>query len=285
MGYSTGHSMDLEKEIGLEKGAAFSPVAGFNKDLYRALACLAVILLTAGGLSLTIGVRHLRRGEELQPLLDAIVNSKVCSHTQTRTCALELSDQAAERFDLHIAENPLFGFLYGQVVHRDRAELEQILRGAHVDVVDQDGSVYTFLTSLPGATRRTSSHSSDRAQYGIPEGRVVSTLLVGRLGDQTWFQLEGHPWGAGQSILSCIGHALDFIEYVALGRNVGPLGTSRRTDEYPLIAGSPLSTTEACSATCGLGPPRRPAARSSKLLGRSAQVLRPDPPTSPAGLR
>eukprot|EP00930_Biecheleria_cincta_P050755 TRINITY_DN35930_c0_g1_i1.p1 TRINITY_DN35930_c0_g1~~TRINITY_DN35930_c0_g1_i1.p1 ORF type:complete len:292 (-),score=26.66 TRINITY_DN35930_c0_g1_i1:66-941(-) len=212
---------------------------------------IILLVVVVGSLSGLIAFRHAKRGKELEPLLDAMAGAKVCNDVRTGTCALELQ-KYAEQFDLHEAENPLFGFLFAQVSRGDRAELSEILRGAHVQIRDEDGSIYSFLTCLPGATRRTSSHMSDRAQFGIPEGRVVSTLLVGHLKNRTWFQLEGSPWGRHQSLWNLLGHVLDFTEYWTLGRNVGPLGTSRLTDRHALMASSPMLVGEACPETCAI---------------------------------
>lgn len=223
------------------------------------------LVLAIVSLSGIISVRHAGRGKDLEPLLDAMAASKVCNDIRTGTCALELLHQYADRFDLHEAENPLFGFLSAQMSLGDRAELSEVLCGAHVRVPDEDGSIYNFLTTLPGATRRTSSHRSDRAQYGIPEGRVVSTLLVGHLRNQTWFQLEGSPWGTRQTLWNILGHAFDFIEYVTLGQNVGPLGTSRLTDRQSLMAGSPKPVGEACPETCAIRTSVKPV-RSPQLF-------------------
>lgn len=228
-------------------------------------------LIAIGSLRVIIAIRHAKRGTELEPLLDAMAGAKVCSDFRTGTCALELQTYA-EQFDLHEAENPLFGFLSAQMSLGDRAELSEVLRGAHVEIRDEDGSIYSFLTSLPGATRRTSSHTSDRAQFGIPEGRVVSTLLVGHLQNRTWFQLEGSPWGPHQSVWNLLGHILDFIEYRTLGQNVGPLGTSMFTDRQALMAGNPKLVGEACPETCATSASIKPvklfsSAVSDRRLG------------------
>lgn len=240
------------------------------------------LVVAIGSLSGIIVVRHATRGKELKPLLDAMAGSKICNDVRTGTCALELLQQYADQFDLHEAENPLFGFLFAQMSRGDRAELSEVLCGAHVQVRDEDGSIYNFLTSLPGATRRTSSHRSDRSQFGIPEGRVVSTLLVGHLGNQTWFQLEGSPWGTRQTVWNLLGHALDFIEYSTLGQNVGPLGTSRLTDRQSLMAGSPKPVGEACPETCAIRASIKPitspqlfssAVSDGRLGAKRAQAL------------
>jgi len=233
-------------------------------DWKRQSRFIIPFVVAIGSLSAIIALRHAKRGKELEPLLDAMDAAKVCSDVRTGTCALELQ-KYAEQFDLHEAENPLFGFLSAQMSRGDRAELSEVLRGAHAEVRDEDGSIYSFLTSLPGATKRTSSHTSDRAQFGIPEGRVVSTLLVGNLQNRTWFQLEGSPWGPHQTVWNLVGHILDFIEYWTLGQNVGPLGTSMFTDRQALMAGSPMPVGEACPETCATSASIKPVT-SAQLL-------------------
>jgi len=223
--------------------------------------------MVVAGMVAAITIRHNRRGTELDPLLDAIASSKVCLLTKMDTCAVELTDNSAIHFDLHEAENPLFGFLYQQVARGDRDKMRDILMGAHVLLDDERGLVYSFLTQLPSAKRRISSHDSDRAQYGIPEGRVVSTLLVGTLHNQTWFQLEASAWDPWHQPLSSIGHVLDCMEYFVLGLNVGPLGVSRYTEREPIVA-RPASTSDACPLACGDKPVDASSAWRTNPIGQ-----------------
>eukprot|EP00747_Dinoflagellata_sp_TGD_P192245 gnl/TRDRNA2_/TRDRNA2_56811_c0_seq1.p1 gnl/TRDRNA2_/TRDRNA2_56811_c0~~gnl/TRDRNA2_/TRDRNA2_56811_c0_seq1.p1 ORF type:complete len:297 (+),score=45.42 gnl/TRDRNA2_/TRDRNA2_56811_c0_seq1:26-892(+) len=211
--------------------------------------CLPVVLLVLG-LGIAATVQQQRREAELEPLLDAISSSAGCD-APTATCAVELSDTASSRFDLHPAENPLFGFLQLQVLEHDREKMKEVLCGAHLQIHDIDGSTYTFLTNLPGAWVRISSHDSDRAQYGIPEGRIVSSLLVGTLHNFTWLQLEAHPWDVWHDPVGSMGHALDYVKYRFTGMNVGPLGLSRFTDRHPLeVLHRRKGVAEACPQQC-----------------------------------
>lgn len=194
---------------------------------------------------------------DLEPLLDAVNSSSICwegNGTLSRSiaCDLRLGDQNADRFDLHPAENVLLGFLFQQLARRDLTFMGQVLRGAHVVIAqDPQAEYYRLLTTLPGAQPRISSHASDRLQYGIPEGRIVQTLLVGALGTSVWFQLEGHPWDPWSSPWSSFGHIADFVRYRLSGRNQGPLGSSVHTDQLPLTITAAVPTPkEVCPDSC-----------------------------------
>lgn len=200
-----------------------------------------------------VAMRHWRRGFDLEPLLDAISREKACAHRETETCALRFSVKESERFDLHPAEHPLLGFIWRQVVSKSLTEMREVLSGGHVVIGDPDASSYTFLHNLPGAVRRESStHISDRAQYDIPEGRVVMSLLIGYLDGATWFQLEGAPWDLKHNFWRSLGHVCDTSEYFLslMTRNVGPLGTSRYTDRRPLRKDGVMGIPEACPTAC-----------------------------------
>lgn len=223
----------------------------WGQDRPRRCLCAACCLTSlAAAMVVLAGLRHAWRGSKLEPLLKAIVSSDVCLDSTTGVCTLSFSEADAAAFDLHEREREVLGFLYGQVARGERGEMRQVLSGAHVKLQDADGFVYDFLRRLPAAHRRISSHSSDRPQYGVPEGRVLSALLVGTLSNATWLQLEGSPWDPGHRPLGSLGHVLDFLEYAASGRNVGPLGTSPSTDRRPLLAGPPAPVSEACPRTC-----------------------------------
>jgi len=167
---------------------------------------------------------------------------------------LKLTGDESNRFDLHPAENPLLGFIWEQVVSQNLLEMREVLSGAHVIIHDPEGSSYKFLSSLPGAQKRASStHRSDRAQYDIPEGYVVASLLICYLDDSTWFQLEGAPWDLEHNLWRSLGHILDTSEYALslMSSNVGPLGTSRYTDKRPLWKDAVVPISKACPSICG----------------------------------
>ncbi|CAE8612541.1 unnamed protein product [Polarella glacialis] len=193
-------------------------------------------------------------------------------------CYLELMPGATERFDLHPAENALLGLIYLQLAERNVSIMREILKGAHI-LVEEDSRklIYKLLSSLPGAHARISSHMSDKKQYGIPEGRVLSTLLVGSLANSTWFQLEGHPWDPFRDPVGSTGHILDYIHYKLSGKNQGPLGASPFTDQHPMVFERPVTVlAEVCPAYCRQPP--RTGARFATLssLRRLGRFLLPE---------
>merc|ERR1712012_719975 len=95
-----------------------------------------------------------------------------------------------------MGERPLFGFLYAQVAGYSNSIFREMLSGAHVEIEDPHSAACEFLIKRPGAHQRVSSHQSDDPQYGLPEGRVVRTLLVGTLEGRTWFQIGGIALGS-----------------------------------------------------------------------------------------
>merc|ERR1719491_903732 len=104
--------------------------------------------------------------------------------------------------------------------------MSEIARGAHISVNDPMSKIYGFIkrSKLPPAQQRQSSHKSDVLQYGLKLGRVLSTLLVGRLANRTWFQLEGSAYRTGSFSMwmngQNVAHMLDFVEYRFSGNNV-----------------------------------------------------------------
>lgn len=232
---------------------------GPRKCRHACCACILVLAITVSVLVFGAAIKRYRRISKLEPLLDEIDKSLVCEHKATDSCMLELSPRDSTKFDLHPAENSLFGFLFAQVARRDRTVMSEVLQGAHLVLpLDQgpSGDYYDFLRRLPGAHERISSHQSDRTQYGIPEGSVVSTLLIGSVQGRVWLQLEGSVWDPFHVPLSSVCHVIDYIQYKLTGRNVGPLGSSSHTDKNPLLVEDPILPEEACPESC-LGEPRR----------------------------
>ncbi len=112
--------------------------------------------------------------------------------------------------------------------------LTHVLRGAHVCVGNDQGLYYTWITRLEGAYPRLSSHASLFPVYGVPILNNEHSILGGvSLGNDTWFQLEKYQWSLTNPRKSFL-HALDFIYYILMDRQVGPYGTSSFTDRRPL---------------------------------------------------
>lgn len=166
------------------------------------------------------------------------------------TCEVELGRKESTKFDLHPAENALFGFIYGQVARRNHTLMREILGGGHVRFRDPNRCAHAFLVHLKGAYNRISSHFSTSDQVGIKEGRVVHTILIGTLAhDVTWFQLEGEAWDPTRDIVSSIKHGFDAVAYVISQHQMGPLGMSVHTDKNPLVLPAP-SVPDYCQHSC-----------------------------------
>lgn len=212
----------------------------------------SIVTLTILALLIVAGcfIRSFQRGVQMEPLLQALArNTSTCRRGEE--CTVELSHEDANKFDLHPAENLLFGFLFRQVADNTELHMREILSGANIAFPDPEHNFYNFLSNLDGAQKRISSHRSDSDQYGIPEGRVVHTLLVGTTGRKTWLQLEGASWAPFSAPISeTIGHSLDTIQYFFTQRQVGPLGTSRHTDNNPLTFQTPRLAHQACPKFC-----------------------------------
>eukprot|EP00933_Yihiella_yeosuensis_P059492 TRINITY_DN6081_c1_g5_i1.p1 TRINITY_DN6081_c1_g5~~TRINITY_DN6081_c1_g5_i1.p1 ORF type:complete len:316 (+),score=17.57 TRINITY_DN6081_c1_g5_i1:85-948(+) len=212
---------------------------------------LAVIIIR-------VAIDQVSRRAMLSPLLSALRSSAVC-HAPRYTnstqrwfpCDVVLDREESASFDLHPAENSLFGYIYVQLVDRNDSLMTEILSGAHAKVVvDNRKDVYKFLHNLPGAKKRISSHKSDSVQFGLPEGRILGSLLVGGWKNSTWLQLEAHPWGAIWDPVNNLGHICDYIQYKLTGRNIGPLGTSSHTDQNPLSFHQTQVSKQECPTVC-----------------------------------
>eukprot|EP00913_Durusdinium_trenchii_P024716 g23199.t1 len=104
-----------------------------------------------------------------------------CHAPAHATCSAEIPSAELQKFDLHPpqAEKALMGFMYLQVARRDRNLMREILSGAHL-------------------------------QYGIPQGEVLHTILLGRIGKTTWLQFEGN---GVNGMVSFFFHMCDYLEY------------------------------------------------------------------------
>lgn len=113
--------------------------------------------------------------------------------------------------------------------------MAEFLKGAHVIIEGDEGRFYSWLTKMRDSYQRASSHDSTAPTYGIPQGSIIRTILTGRTQDgSTWFQFEAHHWDPWERPLESFRHAINYIEYIIIGSQVGPLGVSRRTDANPI---------------------------------------------------
>lgn len=104
--------------------------------------------------------------------------------------------------------------------------------GSHI-VVEGDGGVIHGDWKRRNASRRISSHywGVDSQQFEISFKKHA--LLFGKNGrGETWFQMENH---AARTVVGKPGHFVDFIRLELSKRNIGPLGSSNRTEKFPLI--------------------------------------------------
>lgn len=117
--------------------------------------------------------------------------------------------------------------------------MTNVLRGAHICFLDDNGTFYTWIKTLEGAQPRLSSHFSTSAVVGVPILNNVHSILGGTgLGNETWFQLERDAWSWKRPMKSAL-HALNFLYYKIMDRQVGPYGTSGFTDRRPILTQFP----------------------------------------------
>jgi len=221
------------------------------------MTCCFLVLALLLFIGIVIGTNNSQRSHLLEPVLDALTQIPLCHAPARGTCVAEIQDVNLRKFDLHPPqpEKELMGFMYVQVAQQHRDIMREILRGAHLvllkDQVDSSHgpiSAYEMLENWPGAYKRASSHRSDAQQYGIPQGQVLHTILLGKIGGKTWFQFEGN---GVNGVWTFILHMCDYVEYKLTGRNIGPLGTSKYTDRTPLLIHSPVAMKkQECPMMC-----------------------------------
>jgi len=221
------------------------------------MTCCFLVLALLIFIGIVIGINNSQRSHLLEPMLDALTQIPLCHAPARGTCVAEIQDVNLRKFDLHPPqpEKELMGFMYVQVAQQHRDIMREILSGAHLvllkDQVDSSHgpiSAYAMLENWPGAYKRASSHRSDAQQYGIPQGQVLHTILLGKIGGKTWFQFEGN---GVNGVWTFILHMCDYVEYKLTGRNIGPLGTSKYTDRTPLLIHSPVAMKkQECPMMC-----------------------------------
>lgn len=218
--------------------------------------CMLVFLLTFIALLIARFVARNKDADKYRgPFIEALADASVCHNSAINTscgatCAVELGANAT-MFDLSPAESPLFGFIFTQLINQSSDNMEDILGGAHVVFEDAGSCMHKFLINLPGAYPRTSSHRSTSTQYGIKEGRILDTILIGTDSkNMSWFQLEGAAWDPKHDIPSSFNHALDMFLYILTRKQMGPLGTSPHTDKHPLHFPQPLRSELFCPQAC-----------------------------------
>ncbi|KTD61148.1 hypothetical protein [Legionella spiritensis] len=118
-----------------------------------------------------------------------------------------------------------------------RLMLEEILKGGHLKFQD-DGTFYQELRDEFHHTiyNRNSSHKSCVPQYSF-SGPIIKEILFGVSIDRnnkktTWIQFEKHHT---KSIVEFVLHIFDFFIHKWSGKNIGPFGSSHRTEDYPIV--------------------------------------------------
>ncbi|CAJ1352859.1 unnamed protein product [Effrenium voratum] len=224
---------------------------------WKLKACCGGFLVVLCVLAVVVGVEIHQRSEPLEPLLRLLETVPACHDPNRATCIVDFNSFNVTKFDLRPPqpEKALLGFMWIQVARRDVNVMREILCGAHLVLLRDrlqrlhgNLSSYDLLRNWPGAYKRMSSHRSDREQYGIPQGQILHTILLGDLGGHTWFQFEGN---GVDGVLSFIMHMCNYFEYKITGRNIGPLGTSKYTDQSPLLINRPVDMNQQeCPVEC-----------------------------------
>lgn len=148
---------------------------------------------------------------------------------------------------MNVLERQLIGTLYMSLVRQNTTLLRDIFTGAHVLITGDQGHYFHLFRQLghrgDNAARvydRGSSHYSAVTQYGItsdgPSSARLTTLLVGKSATlDTWFQFEGASWDPLFHPLSSVFHVMNYLEYAVTKTQIGPLGTSEHTEDFPLV--------------------------------------------------
>lgn len=112
----------------------------------------------------------------------------------------------------------------------------EILKGAHVVLVNDGGCFYRWVVAMNESYRRASSHKSMLAAYGVSGLFSQSSILTGiTMEDKdTWFQFEADLWNWGKSPRQSMMHALNYAYYIMADVQVGVYGTSIHTDKRPV---------------------------------------------------
>ncbi len=132
-------------------------------------------------------------------------------------------------------EVSLLGTMFVDISDRNITLFMNILQGAHVVMINDHSEYYQRFKHMVHAYTRPSSHYSKVQQYAIPQGTILTTLLTGTTAsNETWFQFEGASWDPFRHPMESLIHILNYVEYVLLNEQIGPLGMSKNTDKHPL---------------------------------------------------
>jgi hypothetical protein len=119
------------------------------------------------------------------------------------------------------------------------SQLHDVLCGGHV-LIDDPELYEAWRFDKVSHTRISSHHRDiDKSRYpdiGMP-GALVRAKLHGRTAHGTWVQLEKTPMALGRKKLpnlNDVRHLADYVIYRMTRSNVGPWGSSRRTERHPI---------------------------------------------------
>jgi hypothetical protein len=201
----------------------------------RLLFSLLAGLVLACALILFSMMQRMTLNSTLYALMNAILHAEfVPLSTNSIIVDMHLHDtRNLETIDI---EKRIIGTIYTQLLNKKRHLLMEIIKGAHVVVENDEGRYYEIFKNISTATyTRISSHFSRDAQYAVPQGGLLDTLLTGTTRRKdSWFQFEGANWDPIGRPLDSFVHVLNYIEYKIRGVQIGPLGTSEFTDSNPL---------------------------------------------------
>ena len=112
----------------------------------------------------------------------------------------------------------------------------EILKGAHVVLVNDAGCFYAWVVAMNESYRRACSHKSMRAAYSVSGLFYQTSILTGITmeDEDSWFQLEADLWNWGENPRQSMMHALNYAYYKIADVQVGVYGTSIHTDQRPL---------------------------------------------------
>lgn len=197
---------------------------------WKKACCLCPLILAAFFLTISICSRVSKQAELLD-LVEMIQTTSLNNHT---TGSLMLKESSSN--PLTQLEQNLIQTLYRQALAQNSSLLIEMLKGAHIVLLNDHGKYYRQLQQLGSYVYRMSSHYSSTMTFAISPRHVLQTVLIGETKDQsTWFQLEGSVWDPFHHPIESICHLVDYLEYKVRRVQIGPFGTSIYTESHPLL--------------------------------------------------
>ena len=130
-------------------------------------------------------------------------------------------------------EETLFFSEIFSIFSRSPSLLQEVFFGANVQIQDR-GNCYDKWKNLSQVKTRTSSHLHELGKVkGLYLSSIQGEVLFWNDGMHTRFQLEKSS--LTKNSLYVINHCIDFLYYRIDGTQVGPMGRSSHTEDYPII--------------------------------------------------